>query len=131
MYTYHQVDFQTFVVVKDETFEICVCSEFEKQDEEPEKRAKLICDSLNLMEKAKFSVFDVSEDYEDMTFGVNLNDLSDDDFHGITAWKELGDAVGELDELNNRGVAGAWEVFALVPVEHKITARLIDEFMEG
>jgi len=50
----------------------------------------------------EFAVFDVSKDYGEMTFGVNLNDVSDDDFDGITVWRTLGDAVEEMKELVDR-----------------------------
>ena len=61
-----------------------------------------------------YVVLDVSKDYGKETFGVNLNDLSDNDFQGINCWEEKKDAFDELGELEMRDVAGAWQVFGLV-----------------
>lgn len=125
-YTYYEVDGETWIV-EYKGAEFCVCSYFEEEKESPEKRAKSICDTLNYQLKAKFIVADLSEDYGKGSFGVSLNDLSDNDTNQINVWEELGDAVEEKNELIMRDVAGVWEVFALIEVEPEITLKDITE----
>lgn len=118
-YYVSKVDEGVWMVIDSEGdgLEYCICSDFEEGLQDAEKRANNICVMLNLQEKAKFITLDKSEDYEEMSFGVNLNEQSDNDYQAINVWNDLGDAVSEKDELIHRDVAGDWAVYALIEIE--------------
>lgn len=125
-YTYYEIDNGTWVV-EYKGAEFCICSDFDGEKDSPENRAKFICESLNYQLKARFIVADLSEDYGKGSFGVCLNDLSDEDTSQINVWSDLKDAIDEKDELVMRDVAGDWGVFALIEILPEIVVKDITE----
>jgi len=127
MYSVIKFDESTYMVVKDNGSEFCTCSDFEGAEGTAKHRADYICSALNDVERAKFITLDMSEDYGKGSYGVNSNDLSEDDYNGINVWSDLGDAVSEKDELVARDVAGDWAVFALIEIVPETTITVLDE----
>jgi len=122
-YIVSKVDEGVWMVIDNEGdgLEYCICSDFEEGIQDAEKRANIICNLLNSQDKVKFITMDVSEDFGKGSYGVCLNELqSEEDYEAINVWDTLDDAVSEKNELETREVAGDWEVFALLPVEHLV-----------
>ena len=129
-YYVSKVDEGVWMVIDSEGdgLEYCICSDFEEGKQDAEKRANAICSLLNGQENAKFVVMDVSEDFGKGSYGVNLNELhEEEDYAAVNVWDDLDDAIFEKNELDLREVAGTWEVFSIVPVEGTDSLSTLDE----